>query len=563
MKLSLVISGSLVVSLFISWILFLISYYLKIPGIGLFFVFLSLVMLSQFWKRYNNGELNEDKIFQVNYYLFLVLGIAFYTLILFLDYLQTHYTISFIDWDAVVSWNRWAIELSNNRYRPLDAAYPILFPAIWSLIYKIQLDINFWLVTKASLIFLPLSIFAYTIALSIERRQLFPILASLFFLIIFQSKNHMVNGYMDMPVSELGFLSCILFWDFLTKSESEKEEFRYYPLYFSLLAAALASITKQPGSIFLLLILCMTFYFNKSWEKDKKHVYFLCLFSILPILSFILFFIDHSVADQLVGNYNKLSQLTIGRSKGNILLHAWNSILNFIGMYYLITILFLSILAFFFSNKEIKKFLFACLIAFVVSSIIWIHSFSYDIRNYYFAISILIVLATIGMQGMLTTLALILNRYSFIKQIALHRYNIPYDLLISSKKLIISMPLLLTISTSIVSMESWQKINLSARTDVPFPSILVVSSIEVQQSPDSKIITDWQPLKFVPGFEKRYRGGSFRNLESFKNHPDFSSGNFLFIGTGASPEVFEFIKKSLNEGKLIQIQKPYGFYKIK
>ena len=61
----------------------------------------------------------------------------------------------FTKWDAVVSWNRWAIELVNYTYEPASAGYPILFPGIWSLIYKAQGTTEIWFLAKLSLYVAP------------------------------------------------------------------------------------------------------------------------------------------------------------------------------------------------------------------------------------------------------------------------------------------------------------------------------------------------------------------------------------------------------------------------
>ena len=64
------------------------------------------------------------------------------------------YDLVFVRSVAVVSWNRWAMELFQNEYRPLNSAYPILFPGLWSLIYKSQVTSEIWIFTKLTMVIL-------------------------------------------------------------------------------------------------------------------------------------------------------------------------------------------------------------------------------------------------------------------------------------------------------------------------------------------------------------------------------------------------------------------------
>ena len=80
-----------------------------------------------------------------------LIGAAGLCLFLYYGGFDSDYRWIFMTTDAVESWNRWAIELSRNTYNPYNAAYPLLFPGIWSLVYKAQGASSVWIFAKLTL----------------------------------------------------------------------------------------------------------------------------------------------------------------------------------------------------------------------------------------------------------------------------------------------------------------------------------------------------------------------------------------------------------------------------
>lgn len=116
---------SFIITLSFAWILFVILFSINLQfGSELlhFLIYLlgGLALIISFRLKPTIGQVSKPIDF----------------IIIFVVFISN--TKAFVDWDALVSWNRWAIELYSNKYYPMNTGYPILFPAIWSLIYKMQ-----------------------------------------------------------------------------------------------------------------------------------------------------------------------------------------------------------------------------------------------------------------------------------------------------------------------------------------------------------------------------------------------------------------------------------------
>lgn len=191
--------------------------------------------------------------------------------------------------DALSSWNRWAIQLATRQFYPYDNFYPVGWPGIWSLIYRIQENAVFWFFSKASLFANHFSIII-VLALVVQRMNLFIALPLVFFSTSFFGFTNAwpaTSGYMDMPVSMLGFLGlAALFLYFHEINYTQKSETFFQPNLSLLLLAALffgfAVVTKQAG-ILLFLILAMTLLVLVLHKKIRLiYALFLLLIACIP-----------------------------------------------------------------------------------------------------------------------------------------------------------------------------------------------------------------------------------------------------------------------------------------
>ena len=154
--------------------------------------------------------------------------------------------VTFMGWDGLISYNRWALEFVRFEYLPYQSYYPTGFPAAWSVIYDLQDSIDIWVfptMMMFSLILFPVLAFGCFVA------DRYWVTASFFFLAItvlgLMEANSVTNGYMDTPVSLLLFLG--LFWSLLAFTKEGSFDIRRLTTGFFLFSVA--AVTKQPGLV--------------------------------------------------------------------------------------------------------------------------------------------------------------------------------------------------------------------------------------------------------------------------------------------------------------------------
>ena len=237
-------------SMFLSWAMVFISYMADLPDL-----FWILIGLTTAIVLYRNQKLTLRIETLSTVLILIIFGIGAYNL-------AGQYELSFSEYDAVSSWNRWGIELASNNYNSMNSAYPILFPGIWSLIYKAQGDDTIWIFSKLTLLLVPLLLF-YT-SLLYTRRNLWAglILAALTtYFLFFKLAGPLSNGYMDGPVSGFILASLIVLLLALDNLDNEESDQSYFFLLASFIFG-LAAVTKQAGFVTLALYcLCLIYLF--------------------------------------------------------------------------------------------------------------------------------------------------------------------------------------------------------------------------------------------------------------------------------------------------------------
>lgn len=198
-------------SLFLSWIIVFVSYW---TGLGdLLLILLVMCMISAFAQIHFSRVLiffDAGFIGQLSLGAFVMTG--FYMTVLLLGGYDGFFFPIFGTNDALASWNRWAIELSQNQYNPYNAAYPVLFSGLWSLIYKAQGHADIWLVTKATTLFLPVIVVAGIAIVATSGAYLAAIFLSVVsYFFFFRGILHPTFvGDMDAPVAIMLFTSLLI-----------------------------------------------------------------------------------------------------------------------------------------------------------------------------------------------------------------------------------------------------------------------------------------------------------------------------------------------------------------
>lgn len=376
-----IFSISLISTFFIKVLFYFFDFNLNFILFSLTYIFFLVLFYVSLKKSFN-------KTYNINYY-----GLIFSILFIFSSVLVLlDNSVSFTHWDAVVSWNRWAIELSNSSYSPYPVFYPILWPSIWSLIYELQGSIEFEFIAKSVLLVCVLIFYLslYTYFINVSKFS-----ALLIFLLVHLLYNHtieyIVSGYMDQPVAILTCSSLLLFASSL-KKEINKNNFT---LVASLLVLSLGILTKQPALMISIvsLIYLLVFYFKKI--IDYKFFIFSIIIIFFPFFIFIVFHQINLDSELNFFQNNFLNYNTISiRDAIYYESLVFNTIKIFYekgGLLYIFAFIFPYFGTFFIKNKELKFLNFLLLLIILIGFIIYANCCSYEIRNSYWLLMICIV----------------------------------------------------------------------------------------------------------------------------------------------------------------------------
>ncbi len=153
----------------------------------------------------------------------------------------------FQQWDAVVSWNRWAVDWAANRLPYATSIYPQLMPTNFSLSYVFMQSSEVWIFAKSfQFLFCLMLLVAMLDLARIEGSFGFvPGVVITYCLLVALLRFRMLSsGYADVPLAF--FALAPIYVLLLARSASESQK-RGKLLFFGAVLAAGAALTKQTG----------------------------------------------------------------------------------------------------------------------------------------------------------------------------------------------------------------------------------------------------------------------------------------------------------------------------
>jgi hypothetical protein len=175
--------------------------------------------------------------------LLLLAGIA--PLLYFVAFLPGAFTTIFSGWDALVSWNRWAIDWAQGYLPAWTMHYPQLIPATWSMLYVIAgAELQF--LPKGLSLFFPATTVLMLVDLGLRRsRGEFMLAAALTGVSMSSSGGrYLASGYADLPVGFFGLAAVYLLA--CCEKTSDRSRIRAH-IAAATLCAAGCGLTKQAG----------------------------------------------------------------------------------------------------------------------------------------------------------------------------------------------------------------------------------------------------------------------------------------------------------------------------
>lgn len=393
---SIVISYGVIFSFLVSWCLFFLFYKLHLPIQILNFINVTIFTCSLIFLAINSKTYHPINLTILVLILVFILSILYH--FIFVD------GIGFRKWDAVFSWNRWAVELAYNKYRPPGVVYPILYPAIWSLFYKLQGSTEIWWTSQFSLFVTPLYIITLlTLLYANTRNVVYLTILALTTPYFFRA--HAYSGYMDIPVMFFGLCSLILLY---TAEQMEETDYHMPYIYLGLFFSGLSVCTKQAGFGFLLFSF---FYILIKKDKilfDYKLLYVLSIITGLYFSYLYIFFetFGRFSTQFFIGNLGYLINHSHELQRKYIFLgDYWHIIYGF--FFVLITTLSIRYKKYF----KPENFNTLNLIFLILGFLIWSYAFSYDNRNSFWVQSFLIMFVAINSSELIK---LFISKVAFI-----------------------------------------------------------------------------------------------------------------------------------------------------
>lgn len=475
-------------ALWISWLVAVTSYLFRVNNPLPFFIL--LLSISSLIRLFNPPDLYLPSVLhgRVKYLvdLFVVASLVWLTFKA-ISLIPTPLGL-FTEWDAVVSWNRWAIEWATSTYNPATAAYPILFPGIWSLIYRAQDTSEIWFTAKISLYIVPFICILILASLAEQGFLKTAIFTTFgFILMVCNFREATVSGYMDAPVA-LMMLASGLWMILITIKPSSSD--CLWPL--SALVGVTA-ITKQSGLLmfipYLLVLIVQIRETKAGWKLALKQL----AVALIPMMTFMAIYFAREPSP--IGNLSLLSNIAANSAKHNSsILHAFN--LLFSGWHWvtLLPLLSMSLLNIFRPGKAPSLIGAAFLVLFICFFPVYAKCCSYDVRNGWWLISLLLLSAVCGVIG------LELNHK--IHDISSTRPSLS----IRSRWGIV---LLITILIALAGYWAPNKQLLSLQNDlqwnVGYPSIsALIRKHRHLITADTKLVTTYMPTRWLPGLEDSY-----------------------------------------------------------
>ena len=504
-----IITASLLFNFFFITILIGFNFYFK-EVLYIFFLGQIILIYSQYKSK------NFKITFDINFFLLLKI----FVVILIIYALFKNSGNVFYAWDAVVSYNEWAIKFSEGEY-PGGMVRPYLIPKIWSMIYLFCNFSDITLFTKFTTFIFPSLILLMCLDEILVYKKIRDLIKLFLFCIFFYlKKNFILTGYVDIPLISLTYS----FFYFYRRQKINLA-----------ICSIFISFTIKLSAIFI---------FAYFLFQEKKNLLKKIILSLVIILYFIFLyqsklnnFFSSDIFNEMGqnNNFNLFSKL---KYSSNILLDK-----NLI--YFLILPLF---------GLFINNFSRLILIFYIIPGwIYWSLLLSYDDRNFLFLIPGLIILNSIIIEIILLKIFPHLSNYMYYLDKTLFRsINIKLNF-----KIIFLMIAILISTTLIVNDKSVIKYNEMKKNNLIGNKLInnkLIELINNNQLTNKNFITDFQLIFFVPALKDYVNWNNFLH-QNTKNLYKFD----YYLIYGHSPEIRKIIDVKINNKKTIIIMNLNNF----
>lgn len=294
---------SMAVNGFLYWILYLIGIYTRTSVFILWIVYIGLFVFL--WislnrnKKIKNDNLKSDYILNENHHNYLpgtgkIDKFIHYFVVFVITFFFIFYTLStlstpFKSWDAVVSWNSWAVDIASMKFiGGYQFGYPQLMPLLFSVNYKMNIFDDVFILNNAQFInHFYVLLFTIIICLILyyfsKLKNINPLLSVLLLLSNFAFIMQMTWGYTDIlpGIFLIGLLYLIFIFTKINKNIKNLSTVNIILFLLMSILASASAFAKQSGLYVIIFFIIWVIYI---FIKNKCFNYKVFLVIIIPIL---------------------------------------------------------------------------------------------------------------------------------------------------------------------------------------------------------------------------------------------------------------------------------------
>ena len=450
----------------------------------------------------------------------------------------------FNTWDAIVSWNRWAVQWASGILPTSTSYYPQLIPANWSLSYVFMNGLELQSFPKVIMPLFSLLMLLMLLDLGLRTRSFGFFIGVIFTRLVIKkfTGEFIADGYVDLPTAFFGFASAYLLLISTLDKRNENRSFLW--VVGGLILAAAGALTKQAGIfvflVYPLLVYLIVFRKNNLWsnfqQKRKLMLWFGLAF--LVVLSWYLYkWIEINLGLETSNIY----YVTQDIYRGAGYLDRFKNALVLLEKYGYLLIALLPVT--FFIKKPYQWLGFIIAIPY---AIIWILFFSYEARNLALIFPIWGMMIGLFIELVYEKIELLLEKIKFQKLPAATAFVLLAALLAS-----LGMKLPLEKLVQNQEEKQWQIFNPELNSEI--------RDLIEESGTDIKILTNY-PVDFLPGLKGHQVSYWFDNIEDYDalmRAPDF---DYMLVPHSASSEVADKIQEGLDSGILQIVFESEGGY---
>lgn len=185
-------------------------------------------------------------------------------------YLEYNLGRVFETWDAVVSWNRWAVDWAGNHFPLSTQDYPQLIPTSWAMIYTLIGTTEVQFFSKSIMPLFSLLIMLLMLGMGLETKNAGYFLGVILFRYFLKKflLEFIISGYVDLPLAFFGFLAVLLLWYAWREPDAKR---KMNLLAQAVLFASGAAVTKQAGLYLLGLVFVLGVGFAHGRPNLKRY----------------------------------------------------------------------------------------------------------------------------------------------------------------------------------------------------------------------------------------------------------------------------------------------------